>query len=130
MRTHAVLLGLSLSLVGCPLGAGADDTGLDCRDSSDCDDPNDALACVSTNDDEALIDVGGAAGNFGVCLPPPQGWSCRGDFWNDKDSICDCGCGLVDADCAGNELATACSADGNNCPAGQSPVADDNSQCA
>ena len=116
---------VSVGAIGaCRLGPNSNNVGLDCSNSNDCDDPDDALACVSTKDDNANID---ANNPDGICLPPPEGWTCQGDFWNDEDDFCDCGCGIVDADCGIDETSGAC--DENNCTGDQVPDAADNSKC-
>jgi hypothetical protein len=117
-----ILLIVMLTSVGCRLSTFSDSTGAECGDAQDCDDST--LGCVSTKDDNINVGVGNTRG---VCLPPPDGWTCDGDFWNDNEELCDCGCGIVDADCAGDATEPAC--DENNCPSGQNPQATDNSQC-
>jgi hypothetical protein len=122
MRTLLFLTALVVG--GCRLGdgIGSDNTGADCTSAKDCDDRD--LACVSLREDAPNI---GAGNEDGVCLPAPDGWTCQSRFWNDVDELCDCGCGIIDPDCAGNTASSAC--DENNCPPGQNPVAADNARC-
>ncbi|MBI1944760.1 MAG: hypothetical protein HYS27_03640 [Deltaproteobacteria bacterium] len=111
-----LLLGLVIAAAACPLQRVSGSVGDACHDTSDCDD--DALACVSADPDDA------AAGD--VCMPPPDGWICSGHFYKDIDTMCDCGCGIIDVDCAGNASAAAC--DENNCESGD-PLPTNNADC-
>lgn len=45
------------------------------------------------------------------CLPAPDGWTCNDDKYS--DGYCDCGCGVIDADCGGAMTSNYCS----RCPA-------------
>lgn len=40
------------------------------------------------------------------CAPPPSAWICSADEW--RDAVCDCGCGVPDANCQGIELSYVC----------------------
>lgn len=47
--------------------------------------------------------------NNAVCTTPsgpPAGWTCTASWYDDGD--CDCGCGVIDVDCAGNMAVAAC----------------------
>jgi hypothetical protein len=62
------------------------------------------------------------------------GWTCRREFYDEENSDCDCGCGVVDPDCesAAIEVCDYCNAPGScagteECPANINPQ--DNSQC-
>lgn len=105
------------ALWGCSLGRVSGSMGLECDDTSDCDD-DDTLACVSNDPDDASAGA--------VCMPPPDGWVCAGKFYKDIDGFCDCGCGILDVDCAGNESAAVC--DENNCESGD-PLPTRNYEC-
>lgn len=117
MRHLLLIPFVLLSLAGCELGSQSGGIGVDCDDTSDCDD--DELACVPLDEEKPA----GAR----ACLPPPEDWTCDGELLG--DGACDCGCGFLDLDCA-NELATSCANDGNRCRDGESPVATDNTSCA
>ncbi|OGQ11163.1 MAG: hypothetical protein A2138_26345 [Deltaproteobacteria bacterium RBG_16_71_12] len=60
-------------------------------------------------------------------MPPPDGWICPGKFYKDLDAFCDCGCGIIDVDCAGNASAAAC--DENNCENNTEPLPTNNADC-
>ena len=108
---------LSLSLSSCLLAGKASNAGRECTDSSDCDD--NTLGCVPLDD----LNPGGTR----VCMPPAGEWQCNGKLFG--DTLCDCGCGFQDIDCP-NLLSSSCDAtDGNNCPLGQQPLANDNTKC-
>jgi hypothetical protein len=109
----AVVATLSSS---CQLAAQRGNVGLECDDAGDCDDPD--LGCVTTDSE--------AAGSQKVCMPPPSDWQCKGKFFG--DGACDCGCGFLDSDCPSLSSAV-CAQDGNNCPVGQNPIADNNIDC-
>lgn len=119
MRALALFTALlALALVdACSLGRVSGNVGVECDDTSDCD-PDDTLACVSNDPDDP------AAG--AVCMPPPDGWVCDGKFYKDFEALCDCGCGIIDVDCAGNASAAAC--DENNCETGE-PLPTNNADC-
>jgi hypothetical protein len=119
----AALAAMCLVSTGCRIGDNVTDVGEPCDDSSECEG---ALGCVPTDDDNP-------AGPR-VCMPPPDGWKsngeCKAFLIGDEDAICDCGCGAHDVDCA-DETAGVCDPDdGNHCPDGENPVADDNAKCA
>ncbi len=121
MKTLTLLLavltaGTLAALGGCQLAASRGNVGLECTDSGECDDPD--LGCVATDDTNP-------AGTR-VCLPPPGDWQCKGKFFG--DGACDCGCELQDIDCP-DLLASSCANDGNQCPQGQNPKANDNTTC-
>ena len=126
-RTAALLFafvltsGFVISMSGCRIGDQVPDTGEPCDASDECDGD---LGCVPTNADNPL--------GPRVCMPPPDGWDdtrCKAFLLGDKDVVCDCGCGALDVDCA-DDTAASCNLDlGNNCPDGQTPVADDNTRC-
>jgi len=105
-----------MSLSACGLQGGFSDIGRNCIDAGDCD--AETLGCV-------LVDEEAPTGDR-ICFPPPEEWTCTGKFFG--DGACDCGCGLVDLDCP-NALGSSCASDGNKCPAGQEPVAADNTSC-
>lgn len=112
-----VVLGASAGLGACVLQNVSGNIGDRCHDTSDCG-RDDGLACVSNNPDDP------AAGD--VCMPPPDGWVCPGKFYKDIDHMCDCGCGIIDVDCAGNTSAAAC--EENNCESGN-PLPTNNADC-
>jgi hypothetical protein len=120
-------LALAMNGAGCRIGDNLPDAGEECRDTTDCE----GLACVPTDADNP--------GGPRVCMPAPDGWDedrCKVAYLGDKDNVCDCGCGALDYQCA-DDNATSCGGvdpdgdpiSGNNCPAGQNPVADDNTRC-
>ena len=101
---------------GCQLAPDRGNVGLECDSSKDCDDPD--LGCVGTNADTPP--------GTRVCMVPPGNWQCKGKFFG--DAACDCGCEEQDIDCP-NLLSSSCAEDGNQCPQGQNPVADNNIKC-
>jgi hypothetical protein len=105
------------TLSACRLQDASGQIGLECKDAGDCDDS--ALGCVPVDVDNP--------GRGKACMPPPEGWICQGDLYG--DDVCDCGCAVLDLDCP-NELASSCGDNGNQCPEGQDPVNNDNTQCA
>ena len=109
----ALVLGLSAA---CALQGPSGHIGEECKDSGDCDD--DTLGCVPVDNDNP--------GRGRACMPPPEEFACEGKLYGDE--VCDCGCGVVDTDCA-NETVAACAENGNQCPDGQNPDPVDNSQC-
>jgi len=92
----------------CDCGCGAPDPDCASLDVADCDTCNVTGAC-SGLDCPGLIDP---KNNFSCVRPdhPPDGWTCPEYLYGDGYS-CDCGCGVIDADCHGTELAacTSCS---------------------
>jgi hypothetical protein len=65
------------------------------------------------------------------CAPAPPGWTCDEDKY--LDGYCDCGCGVLDADCGGGVTSNYCSrCPEEGCTYGQCNRLDphDNSQCA
>jgi hypothetical protein len=85
----------------CDCGCGAQD--IDCNGASalDCDVCNALGSCATTCADISPTDNA-------VCesLPEvPAGWTCNTAWYVDEE--CDCGCGVVDADCA-DDSAAAC----------------------
>ena len=64
-----------------------------------------------------------------VCAPPPpvpDGWTCAPSMYNDRE--CNCGCGVWDLDCSGQELRNCQETHG--CPSGMAPSPADWTQCA
>lgn len=120
MRPRYWLLAIFLTVpVGaCPLQTVAGQLGDKCTDSGDCG-SDDSLACVSEDKDDTF------AGD--VCMPAPDGWICPGKYYKDIDHMCDCGCGIIDVDCAGDLSAAAC--DQNNCENGADPLPTRNTDC-
>lgn len=104
------------STTGCALQVSSGHIGEECDDARDCDD--EALGCVPVDFDTPAL------GN--ACMPPPTEFTCRGELYG--DDACDCGCGVIDIDCA-SELDDACAENGNQCPEPQNPDPLDNSQC-
>jgi hypothetical protein len=83
----------------CDCGCGVRD--VDCgnsRNVSDCD------RCVGCGDNFCNGTVDPA--DISQCLPPPEGWICDDNDWG--DFFCDCGCGVLDSDCAGYTTREAC----------------------
>jgi hypothetical protein len=104
-------------VAGCTLqGSQGNNIGVACDKSDDCDDK--ALGCVPLDEENPA--------SRRICLPPAEDWVCAADFYG--DGACDCGCAFKDVDCP-DLNASSCSVDGNNCPSGQNPVANDNTQC-
>ena len=60
----------------------------------------------------------------GCTLEAPEGWTCP-VFWY-GDSLCDCGCAVLDVDCP-SLSAMVC--EFNNCPNGEPPQPNNNPQC-
>ncbi len=65
--------------------------------------------------EECEEDCDGATGMCAMPKEVPAGWTCNPDYYGDED--CDCGCGILDEDCADNsyascEYATGCTATG------------------
>lgn len=104
------------ALGGCSLQASSGHVGEECDDARDCDAEN--LGCVPVDFDNP--------GARKACMPPPEEFSCRGELYG--DDACDCGCGVIDIDCA-NATSGACAGNGNQCPEGENPDPADNSQC-
>lgn len=119
MRAVFLLLAVAgtLSFGGCVLERAAGNLGDACSDTGDCG-GDDSLACVSADPDDA------SAGD--VCMPAPDGWICAGKYFKDIDHLCDCGCGIIDVDCAGDASAAAC--EQNNCESGD-PLPTNNADC-
>ncbi|HVZ32422.1 MAG TPA: hypothetical protein VG963_08350, partial [Polyangiaceae bacterium] len=80
----------------CDCGCGVQD--IDCRTT----DVTECTSCTGcTGDCKNLM-----PGNTLACKPPPSGWLCSVDQWD--DFTCDCGCGVLDAGCFGVEAAYDC----------------------
>ncbi len=116
-RTLLLAGALAATVGACVLERAAGNLGDACSDSGDCG-RDDSLACVSADPDDA------SAGD--VCMPAPDGWICPGKFYKDIDAFCDCGCGIIDVDCAGDTSAARC--DQNNCESGD-PLPTNNADC-
>ena len=76
----------------CDCGCGAVD--VDCASSSleECEDCR--AGCASSACPGEI-----SPENNALCSPPPAGWLCAEYYYQDYHS-CDCGCGIVDPDCA------------------------------
>ena len=74
----------------------------------------------NNNGDDAGTQTDGGGGG-GV----PAGWTCD-DTWYGADDGCDCGCGVLDTDCADSSLL---SCDTLNCPTGETPLLENNATC-
>jgi hypothetical protein len=76
----------------CDCGCGAPDP--DCRssDAGSCD----SCACNSNRCPESVD-----PNDTTQCAPAPPGWTCP-EFWF-SNGLCECGCGVLDVDCAGAE---------------------------
>jgi hypothetical protein len=109
----------------CDCGCGAPD--VDCADGTlgscercDLDGSCSAQACPGTIAPE----------NNALCeqVPPPDGWTCGSYRYADGYS-CDCGCGVLDLDCATNDVDECdnCYQCGSYCPARVDPA--DPTQC-
>lgn len=112
----------------CDCGCGAPDPDCGSLDATACD-HCDADGSCSGLDCPGIIDPN----NNAACMRPdhpPTGWTCSEYMYGDGYS-CDCGCGVIDADCHGTEL-QACNSC-VNCSAAQdclnSVLATDISQC-
>lgn len=112
---------------GCDCGCGALDPDCDSDLVGACDYCNDEGSCAFDCSDIKLSDNA-------VCGPPSQGWTCDAQSYGDG-TICDCGCGIVDHDCAGPQ-ASQCDLcdDPKSCTASKSGTcsdisASDNSKC-
>ncbi|MFZ9888614.1 MAG: hypothetical protein ACO3JL_14035, partial [Myxococcota bacterium] len=102
---------------GCDCGCGVVDP--DCADATEA-------SCLYNNCDIGLVP---SASANETCEAPtaPAEWTCAESFFGSDDG-CDCGCGVVDPDCADG---TAASCDFNNCDvAGEEPTASNNAVCA
>jgi hypothetical protein len=77
----------------CNCGCGVVDP--DCADdtSASCDSCNDMGSCDEAGSDCSQID---ATDNSGCAAP--AGWTCDPDYYS--DTLCDCGCGVLDPACA------------------------------
>jgi hypothetical protein len=75
----------------CHCGCGAFD--VDCRDTT-LDACDDCVACGACG--------GVDPSDLSSCLPTPDGWTCPDESY--ADSVCDCGCGVLDPDCSGNDI--------------------------
>lgn len=112
----------------CDCGCGAPDP--DCSSNDDLD------ACETCNVFGGC-NRGPCPGNIDAddtteCVPPPADWTCAPELYLDQ-SLCHCGCGAVDADCASDDPAEcdACNVTGS-CSDGICPGAidpEDNSIC-
>lgn len=116
---------------GCDCGCGVLDD--DCADSTigscesngcpnaddgDVPNPGDPVACIAGD-----IDSDGGTPGGG-----PTGWTCNAGWYGNGDG-CDCGCGIVDEDCA-DETVDSCTS--NGCPGasgGEVPDPEDPTQC-
>ena len=125
-----------LELSGCSYSCGNDvQEGFE-----DCDGTD-----MGLYDGNTCVDLGYGGGTLGCtncglsgCTdsPAPMGWTCLPAFYDAADG-CDCGCGVIDPDCAGDatvEACTYCSGSGScgdpnelGCPANIN--ASDNSIC-
>ena len=112
----AVLLFFIVGAGACSLQSASGQIGKDCGQARECDD--DTLGCVPVDFDNPALGK--------ACMPPPEDWICDGKFFGDR--VCDCGCELIDIDCA-SELGAACADNGDQCPEGKDPDPLDNSKC-
>ena len=112
----AIVCAASFGLDACALQVASGHIGEECDDARDCD--AEELGCVPVDFD--------SPGAGSACMPPPAEFTCRGELYG--DTACDCGCGVIDIDCA-NELDDACAENGNQCPEDLNPDPLDNSQC-
>lgn len=83
----------------CDCGCGVPD--IDCRDGnfSTC---LRCLVCGGHGDCTTTVDQTDTT----QCAPPPAAWICSADAW--YDSICDCGCGVLDSYCQNIPLLYVC----------------------
>jgi hypothetical protein len=104
--------------VECDCGCGVPD--IDCRDDAFTTCMR-CLVCGGHGDCTTTVDQNDPT----QCAPPPSGWLCSPEAW--RDSICDCGCGVLDSYCQNIPLAYVC---GNypveGCSAGQKTHIDPN----
>jgi hypothetical protein len=96
----------------CDCGCGALDI--------DCAGPE-ASACTWNNCPTGEVPV---ADQNWLCFQAPAGWTCNAAYYN--DGVCDCGCGILDPECAGS-ADTDC--DENRCGPGQTVNAIENWLC-
>ncbi|MBN2344356.1 MAG: hypothetical protein JXR45_22870 [Deltaproteobacteria bacterium] len=111
---------------GCDCGCGELDVDCAGEDFADCE---------YNNCDDPLSP--GYADNYNCYAqgedPELEGWICPTSYYGDgkidtDQGGCDCGCGIPDVDCPGNNLSVAvCEYD--SCPDGQSPGLLDNTTC-
>ena len=116
MMSRVLVIVALASLAGCGLRVPSGHIGEECDQAGECDD--EALGCVPVDLDNL--------GRGRACMPPPEGFTCRGELYGDE--ACDCGCGVIDIDCP-SELIAACAEYGNQCPGNGNPDPVDNSQC-
>ena len=81
----------------CDCGCGAPDPDCDSDDIDDCAACNtfgscNRGACPGKIDPDDITQ----------CVPPPRAWTCPADAYEDQ-MICNCGCGVVDPDCASDD---------------------------
>jgi hypothetical protein len=81
----------------CDCGCGVRD--VDCR-------TNQLLECVQCNTCGGNCQVAVDPADTTKCLPPPSGWTCSAQAYN--DGSCDCGCGIPDVACGGAKLLSDC----------------------
>lgn len=101
----------------CDCGCGIQD--IDCEstdDLSECDTCNRFGSCNSYQCPGRIN-----ADNTTACNQPPAEWDCL-DYYYDDGTYCDCGCGVMDPDCEGNDIANcdACGLSGG-CAGGSCP---------
>lgn len=77
----------------CDCGCGAIDP--DCRGST----PSSCNSCWGCGECPGRVDPM----DISQCSPPPDGWTCPDDLYGDFQ-FCDCGCGVMDPDCAENNI--------------------------
>lgn len=83
----------------CNCGCGVPDVDCSSIGPDACDVCNDVGSC-EPDGDCASID----ATNNGECIPTQ--WTCDGEFYDDIFDECDCGCGVLDPDCADATVAS------------------------
>ncbi len=120
-------LGLAYGNGYCDCGCGAPDPDCTSDDVEACDTCNVFGGC-NRGPCPGKIDPD----DISQCTPPPDGWTCTPEAYFDQ-STCNCGCGVVDADCASDDPSEcdACNSTGS-CSAGICPGAidpDDNTSC-
>lgn len=106
----------------CDCGCGVRDSDCASADATSCE------SCAATGSCARGSCSGTIAPNDNAhCAPPPR-WQC--DPASYGDGKCNCGCGVVDIDCADNTISSCESCDAGSCsPFGCEVFPDDNSQC-
>ncbi|HEX6766390.1 MAG TPA: hypothetical protein VF103_12950, partial [Polyangiaceae bacterium] len=121
----------------CDCGCGVLDS--DCRDAlpESCEECPGGLRGGCNLDAEELCPGSIDPLDATKCGEAPPEWTCAPAFYGGGDEVCDCGCGVVDPDCADASVRSCtichdmldggCNADGLDCPGSIAPS--DNATC-